>query len=204
MAYDLIISRYGALAALPAWGSRQNEMYTGDELVERFRQQIDTLDQRLAEGNDGVVSYAGKLGYQAVGLPQCQDRPENGRMDIVGMPPAGVALNDDAPVAATAENPLVGLLTSRRTQIDIEGMQWILRSRASVTACALQKGPGRTKLWWSFEGIPATDDPDRRPTETNVSEFVAFTDKLQGAAMPTLQTAYSDALKETLQRSREL
>jgi len=203
MAYDLLISRYGALAATAAWGSRQNEMYSGDKLVECFRSHIDGVDKFLADGRDGVVAYAVSRGYKAEPLSVCPGRPDHGRVDIVGMPPVGTIIDDDAPVAANAENPLVGLLTSRRTRIAMNGMDWILRSRASVTACALQKGSGRTKLWWSFEGIPASDDPDRRPTEDNVAEFVAFTDGLQTQAIPTLRTAYRDALKETVERTPE-
>jgi hypothetical protein len=78
----------------------------------------------------------------------------------------------------------------------IEGMKWILRTRASITACALERSQGYPKLWWTLEGIPASDDPQTRPTEQQAARFVEVANLMAREAMPGLHLAYRDALRE--------
>jgi hypothetical protein len=81
MAYDLIIGRYGALAAAAAWSSRQNEMYSGEELVER--------------------PNARAKGYKAGPPPQCPDRYDHGGVDLVSALPAGSVIDDHVSFSAS-------------------------------------------------------------------------------------------------------
>jgi hypothetical protein len=70
---------------------------------------------------------------------------------------------------------------------------WITLARASVTGCALQTGRRHTKLWWTFEGVPADDDPRNRPSGDDVSIFIGQTDAMADAAILPLYEAVKEA-----------
>jgi hypothetical protein len=97
----------------------------------------------------------------------------------------------------------VGILPSTKLKVLIETpdgqsrMEWILRARCSVTACALHESKRQSKIWITFEGVPANVDPHNRPTEQNVVDFVALTDRMERASMTFFHEAYGLALKRT-------
>jgi hypothetical protein len=72
---------------------------------------------------------------------------------------------------------------------------WILRTRAHITSCALQGNTRPTKLWWTFEGIPADNDPDRRPSDDAVSALLSLTAQIEQAVRGGLVAAFTDSLK---------
>jgi hypothetical protein len=168
MAYDLVISRLGALATFE--GGRR---YVGDELAAVFARHLDALvetDEYLEAGKEVLKAVHGEL------LPT----EPNSQEDIkIRFPDVSV-----------------GILPWQRVGCEIGGMRWVLRSRASVTGCALQDDERRTKLWWTFEGIPAIPDPDARPNEHHIACFVKAAAKIAEKTMPLLATAYKKALTD--------
>jgi hypothetical protein len=89
---------------------------------------------------------------------------------------------------------LVARMRSKIISVRIADMAWILRTRASVTSCALEGNVRPTKLWWTFEGIPADTNPDRRPTEHHVKAFLDVVAELERAGRDGLRIAYQEAL----------
>lgn len=184
MAYDLTINRFGALAG-PHVKRAQSERHCDNKIIQLFQQQLQMMLDR------GLVEKCHSRILEVV-------RAKSFLKDTAdfAVPPIEVSTMpmDEGEKIAKAPT-LIGLLPPKRMIFEDEGMEWILRVRPSVTACALQEKGGLSKLWWTFEGIPATDDPAVRPTEKQVSSFVGWTEKLEQKAMEPLYTLYRDTLR---------
>lgn len=192
MAYDLVISRLGALAGLSVKGQRRNVPMGFEDLKQAFAEHLQVIvDSDADRANDIIIKALRKIDAKAHKLP---DNP-------VSMEPNGITVSR-MPVGRKSDtlsgnDPLVGTLPWQRAACDVAGMKWILRSRASVTACALQPGARRTKLWWSFECIPAVPDPKKRPNKRHISAVVKLSEKICKVTMPLLRDAYRKALSRS-------
>lgn len=166
MSYDLIITRLAALATFDG-----DRTYVGEELKDVFKKHIDEL---LKTNEFRSVASQIENELAATMLPNDPEHPED----------TEVRFPDE----------IVSVLPSQKFRCEIAGTDWILRTRPSVTGCALQKDTRRTKLWWTFEGIPADPDPDHRPTTDDIASFVARADQVVEKTMPVLASAYEKAL----------
>jgi hypothetical protein len=181
MAYDLTISRFGAIAGPPVRTANGSVRLCDKKIITTFQEQMIEMIHRGAF-YDNILKAAGADKFLT-------DQPEE-PLEVTPMPmDASEAVSNDEKGAT-----LIGLLPPKRLRMDVHGMKWILRARPSVTACALQEQDGMSKLWWTIEGIPADPDPQNRPSEKQVAAFAAETDKIQQAAMPPLHEAFCRSL----------
>ena len=118
-----------------------------------------------------------------------QDSEPSRDLEQLFAPPEG--LSEPEPQFA----PIVGLFRPRRFKMTAGSSTWDVRVRPSVTACVLENEGRLSKLWWTFEGVPAGVS-----TEDDSVQFVMITTKLAEAALPDLREAYTKALVEVTGR----
>lgn len=197
MSLGLTISRYGLMPVTPilqGGGGLEN-----GELVSAFRRQTELFvsEELLKPANAQVLKIAD--GRPVVDDSEPFEPPIPNKLAIVGMPLREDEDGSDAGNAAAAGTQrfetLVGLLPFQEFRCDVDGVDWIVRTRASMTSCALQKGNRQTKLWWTFEGIPVSAKP---PNEEQAAAFVKRTDQLEECAMPLLRDAYLVSLQKLM------
>jgi hypothetical protein len=185
MAYDLVVSRLGALAGLSEEAQLRNGARSLDDLKKAFLGHLTnvTNTDEFKAANRAVVDAAphGSLLHD-------QMLEANG-IEVTDMPSA-----DEFEVTPGSQ-ALVGALPWQRVACEIGDMQWVLRSRASMTSCALQPETRQTKLWWTFEAIPREPDPSNRPSEEHVREIMHLSDRIVKTTMPLLRKAYAVALQ---------
>jgi hypothetical protein len=190
MPYDLTISRIGAIAG---FANQHVHRLSEEEILPAFKRQAKILSRSaLFEEANEILRIAGR-GKYVCDKTAVDDEVEP--YDLFRMTDTG-----GAPRRKSDPAPLVGLLPSKRMLCEFSGMKWIVRTRASMTACALQPGLGLAKLWWTIEGIPKDTDSKKRPKEKDATRFLAHTRTMAAKAMPALYRAYRDALSETLDR----
>jgi hypothetical protein len=188
MPFDLTILRVGALAAVPMPMDGGGPGKSCDKrIIAEFRKHAETL-----------VSLDPYLSTQAVTERVLNARylggtGRNGSLEpiVVTTMPDGQEWRKPAPGQTP---PVVALLPALRFEFKLSGMEWILRTRASVTACAVQQSHGVTKLWWTYEAIPKIPDPDIRPSQQQVATFFAEANRVEHESMPLLHKAYGGAL----------
>ncbi len=204
MSCDLAINRIGALAAGSFPTSASARFPSATKIGSSFREVAESIvtSKHFRCANNAVLRIVKALdphaAYRSGGGIELPDR-QSGAIEIFSMrddPLYPTSMRDDD------SDHLVGLLPSNRMECELDGMKWVLRTRASVTACALERNNGLTKLWWTFEGIPADPDPDRRPTEAEVARLLNLTQDMEREAMPRLRDAYRHALLEVLKLDR--
>ncbi len=188
MSYELTINRVGALAGVPRRrrGAKMQADYA--EVERRFRQQADWLRDsgHFKDASQALLDIARSHDPNAHEFHDPSFDDEDGVIDVFSV--------QDKPSVLDAQAPLLALMPSRRMRCSVKGINWIVRTRATVTACALQMNGGFTKLWWTFEGIPADPKPERRPTELQATAFLKMTNQMAEEARPLLHLAYRDAL----------
>jgi len=220
MAYELTINRVMKLCAFEETVDRKVPRLRGKKLLTAFYVQMQDmfahhLDASFkamvdrAEGALEPVSFKGRQReleveiFEERGERQHRTEPqdsaeieivdERGKRQI-----QTVSLNPNegagTPTRRRRTDRLVGLFRSRRFRLKTERMIWDLRIRPSVTACAL-KGRGYTKLWWTFDGVPADAASEHRPSERDSVDFIRATSALAEVALPKLRDAYRDALE---------
>ena len=164
----------------------------GGELVKTFRDQVEELARRIGATNqkllDATQKVTGELAkpvsvgrFPEVDYDNAPDVVAITSADTVATPSSGGARNFDS---------LAGLLPYSKMEVRIGNTNWIVRTRPSLTACALQQGAGRTKLWWSFEGIPVPGPSGEGPTQEQSMQFVAMVDRLVEPALGFLRDEY--------------
>ncbi|MCW2274906.1 hypothetical protein GJ654_10935 [Rhodoblastus acidophilus] len=186
MTYELTICRHGALAGQADWAAGLSGDFSQKNVLQLFKGQAQAIAESSAFA--GANSSIGDIARNSLSDRDCfRDEPtENSSGEtIVFMQGSDGGGEDAAPIIAT--------LPSRRLICESNGLRWILRTRASVTACALQSARRHAKLWWTFEGVPADTDPDNRPQESHVVAFIKLVGLMEAAAMPLLREAYGTA-----------
>jgi hypothetical protein len=140
-----------------------------------------------------IKTAATKLDPHADFLPRDGASERDEQISIFSMPPAL-----DLPPLEELDHSshLVGLVPSEKLAMKTGSTQWIVRIRASATACALEVENGLPKLWWTFEAVPQNPDLDHRPSEKDTAIFLSFVRELETPALEYLNAAYFDALKE--------
>jgi hypothetical protein len=191
MAFDLTIYRVGALARQCVSGPIRRP--SGARLISAFRRQRDDIAnsphyiaaiaaiKETARQEDGAADFTDRRALGGRILPD--------RIDVFSMPPDVDDHEDEE-----SSTHLVGLLPSERLTCTIGKMTWLIRVRASVTACALEGPKGFPKFWWTFEGVPANPDPDARPTERDAVRLLALSSRIEDKALKLLAKAYFETL----------
>jgi len=126
--------------------------------------------------------------------------PDDRELDLTVFRDTSAAVNaevsfGDAALGAIQEptrDPIVGLFKSYRYKMRFENMDWDLRIRPSVTACVLERADRLSKLWWTYEAVPA--DLLGAPHPQSCERFVKMTTEISETALPALRRAYIDAL----------
>jgi hypothetical protein len=198
MSYDLAICRSGALAAFESPISEPLIALTPhDDVREAFTDQRERItNQRAYDHALRAIESAAKVTFDK----RLDDTDPDVEFSIFSMPPTvDLALDEDL----EQSSHLVGLLPSEMMTVTLGDIAWRVRARASVTACALEVAHGLPKMWWTFEGVPADPDPDRRPTETDIARFLGFARALESPAIDHLTTAYFGALREVTRRGED-
>jgi hypothetical protein len=198
MAYDLTISRFGAMPTGPIF-EKVDQGLEGKELVERFRAQTVLLSKLVLErggANDRIAEIANGEFKAAVAEVASHSKGGN-QPAIFGMPPETTDPSAQRDPKAPPFDALVGLTPYRKLRCRLADRDWIIRTRASMTGCALQPGKRQTKLWWSFEGIPIGSKP---ATEHEAAEFNKLAHRLEEVVMPELCSAYVASLEEISKR----
>jgi hypothetical protein len=161
------------------------------EIENRFERQRDAmLDPR--QDAEAWYQKAKEAISDRVGAPfQPLNTSREGARTILTMPPPLELMKH-----YDHSSHLVGLLPSERLDVKVDGVEWIVRVRASFTACALEITDGWPKIWWTFEGIPKDQNPDNRPSEQSAAKFLCLMQSLQQPALDYLTNAYAAALTE--------
>lgn len=165
-------------------------------VVADFRRQLAVMQKRLDSMYDQVVTAAEDVCHWSQGDSKQQPADPDQAVEVFVMPPD----SDNVPKGLEREpqEHIVGLFPDRMVTLKSEGMEWLVRMRPSVTACALQRPDGRAKLWWSFEGVPANPEQDHRPSEKEAATFLSCTNAMAVVGLERLQAAYRDGLVEAI------
>lgn len=192
MNYELTISRIGALAGTTRAPFRTDDVHA---VLAAFDVQLKTMmeDTRaFAQGHAAIVAAA--PGARCVKAPGDNTEEKISTYRVLS----------DQSVKGSDGWTWVGILPPTKLKMTVptpdgkSHMDWILRARCSVTACALHESSRQSKIWLTFEGVPANSDPLNRPTAQNVADFVALTDRMESQSMELFHNAYGQALKRTV------
>ncbi len=194
MNYELTINRFGALVGSPDWRKvATSHFLTKDAVVNAFSEQAQKIaasaQMRSANSVISRIARDTLAGAPEMSLESNRNDPVEG-IAISRVP--DVALSD---LESLSGAPLVCAFPSLRVACNANGLRWILRARASVTACALQSMERHAKLWWTFEGVPEDTSPDNRPTEEHVAALISLTKVMEEAAMKSLHEAYRETFQ---------
>ena len=196
MSYQLAIYRFGGLAALTRDADLALPRDKMKSLEACFLEQRDRTERR----NEYKAALADILKGVRTEDPKARWAPldEEDERRIFSMPPS---IDSEFGDELDYSSHLVGLLRSERMIARIGKTSWIIRIRASVTACALEVASGIPKLWWTFEGIPHDPNPDVRPSEKDTTLFLSIVRSLEESSLDHLAAAYFGALAEVTEVS---
>jgi hypothetical protein len=200
MSYDLAICRFGVLAAFdsPNKDKPLAALRPHDTLEDLFAEQRHYIRKDPAYGDAlAAIEKTADAKFQAV--PEAPE-PE-AEYSIYTMPLTVEFPLDDEDEQSTH---LVGALAPELMHVTVEGREWTMRVRASVTACALEVANGLPKIWWTFEGVPSDPDPDNRPSEKETTDFLSFARSLEKPALDHLASAYFGALRTVIKKKAAL
>jgi hypothetical protein len=188
VAFELTINRVGAFAGTtPGAG-----LDTADKLEALFQKQLEIAGGKPFDvARQGVIAEAPDFRE-----PRAEDITEAETQQI-RIRRVSLSSADDAEWTLVGTLPGLRFECTATSEASGNRRDWIVRARASVTACAIQDGGRNTKLWWTFEGVPSDDDPTNRPTSEDISAFIALTDKMADAATTSLYLAYRAAIEQT-------
>jgi hypothetical protein len=196
LGFDLTINRVGALAGCAIKTVEGDRRLCDEKIIGTFREQAHDLWTR------GSYGEAEQRLLDIIAEQTQPDHPveflEGGMARDGSLEPIQVTTMpvdpDDAPRPAPGIQPaIVALFPARRVRFVVDDMPWIVRTRASVTACALQQQDGFAKVWWTFEGVPDSS-PLVRPSEKQATAFLQLTELLADAAIPKLREAFRQSL----------
>ena len=192
MPYELTINRFGVVAGTPILAGK-GEVLAGESLFKTFGRQAKILSDSKAfeTANKELLDVAQnwrdwKTG--AVEVPLGPDE-EGDELEIVGLRPRAGKPDD--------YETLVSILPFKKIKLKVGERDWIVRTRASMTGCALQTVTRQTKLWWTIEGIPVSPT---LPEEEDAVAFAKLARAMEEKAMPHLGTAYENSLAEVTGR----
>jgi hypothetical protein len=185
--FELTINRVGALAGTT--GGNESDL---ESVRLQFARHLESVVKVGKYGMENIVAEAPN--FKDLGLDSAiEPEARNIRIRKASIPPN----NKDQ-----LDWTLIGTLPGARFQFTAtsktsgRSRDWITHARASVTACALQPGRRNTKIWWTFEGVSANEDPNDRPISEDISAFITFTDRMADAAIEPLYDAFHDAVAE--------
>lgn len=198
MPYELTINRFGVVSGHPIVDGPVPHR-TNEEVFRAFKEQCDLLIRKDGFGHDELISAANGWGQWTTAAQPIQtpeDPNEPNELEIVGLAPRKNAerhakrLRDKTKWSFDA---YVASLPYKKIALKVMDIDWVVRTRASLTACALQSGHRQTKLWWTIEGIPIGDSS---PSEEQSAAFSRLAQAMQGDAMKALAEAYDSTLSE--------
>jgi len=197
MNFDVAISRVATYATPVFTAQRLGSFPTGVDLRSKFRRQADLIatDPDFRRAQDEILKVLKKSTDDFVRLPCAKAGAKDGTGDIQVLNIRSEFLGSET----ESSDALYARLKSDRYQLRIKDAVWILRTRASATSCALEGKDRPTKLWWTFEGIPAIGDVNRRPHEDDVVRLLQITDDLERAARDGFKAAFERTLFKVLE-----
>lgn len=193
MIFDIAISRAASFARAEFASGAGVKPLKGDALQTAFQGMAESISTHpsLTKANAAIWQRVRGLDPRA----EKRSCPSSSRGGVGALAVLKIAGDFSATGDELGKSEaLVALMPSEIMEMTLAGTHWILRTRASVTSCALEGNVRPTKLWWSFEGIPADTNLDRRPTEDDVKALLDFTAKLERAGRNGLRTAYQETL----------
>jgi hypothetical protein len=197
--FDLTINRIGALAGASIRTTDESGRMCDNKIIGTFRDQAHKLQKNPIYNTayDDLLSVLSRDSGAPEPLRFLQGPFARGggpeEIEVTTMP---LDPNEAAYTDRSGQPPIVALFPSRRIACEVEGMPWVIRTRASITACALQQSEGLAKLWWTFEGVPRPSDPETRPSEKQAAAFLMVTQRMAEAAVPPLRTAFRESLHQ--------
>lgn len=197
MKFDLAISRVATFAHADFKSSPPNPL-KGDELYAAFRDVAERIaaHPQFLQANDSIRAIAARADQRANLLPAGSPESEDGIAELAVLNPASEF--GDARTELAGTEPFIARMESERLKICLAGMTWILRTRASITSCALEGNVRPTKLWWTFEGIPQTDDPLQRPDSAQLAALLGVVRDMEAGARTGLLDAYKDVFRKSV------
>jgi hypothetical protein len=196
MPYELTINRFGVVSGHPIVdGPVPNR--SSEQVFRTFKRQCELLIKKDGFGHEELISAANrwdkwKTAAQSIQAPE--DTNEPNELEIVGLAPRK---NDERKSKVATDktkwpfDAYVASLPYKKIALKVMDIDWVVRTRASLTACALQSGHRQTKLWWTIEGIPIGD---LSPSEEQSAAFSRLAQAMQGDAMEALARAYDRTL----------
>jgi hypothetical protein len=202
MNFNIAISRAATFARAKLMAGHTIRPLSGDNLYDTFAKQAEIIAShpKLKSANDAVWRVASQADPKARRLPCGHSDSRDG---IGALAVLNVA-DEFADAALGRMEALVARMRSERIEVQVADVKWIIRTRASVTSCALEGNKRPTKLWWTFEGIPANADPDHRPNEEQVAALLSITGRMEKAARAGLKDAYEGSLFSMLSAKGKL
>jgi hypothetical protein len=169
MSNHLVITRFGLLAS--DWTSQSAPpRLSNGELVSAFQQQA-------------------RLFAESLQLPE----KELQRIELVGVPREG-AEDVEGNEEQDSFETLIALLPRTEWKTSIDGVDWVISRKASITSCSLQSLPGRSKIWLSIEGIPLSGQHKGRD-QANTFAFLKLVNEHEEAQLNFLKSAYIHSLR---------
>ncbi|MFI5023232.1 MAG: hypothetical protein ACHQRJ_16500 [Alphaproteobacteria bacterium] len=194
MPYELTINRVMALCAA-ANLARPNEPIANGMLIAKFRKQMSIMAGEKLENMYATVVAAAKDNSDRIENAPAAALSDNEEKEIEVFVMPKDSPNAPKNLSHPPSEHIVGLFPSRMFTLDTGGLKWLLRVRPSVTACALERPDGLSKLWWSFEGIAADPQRDRRPSESEAVAFLAATSAMAEVSLLSLRDTYRYGLE---------
>jgi hypothetical protein len=202
MPYELTINRFCVVPTTPVLLG-QHKPLSSEHVIKAFFEQSDQIahSEEFDLANRALLRSAqkwlkSKTAAAEMGDDDSADSGNSNAAQVVAMRPRDPERRKQA--GKGEFETLVALMPYRRLKMRIFKCDWIVRTRASLTGCALHSRTRQTKLWWTIEGIPLAHDRD--PSEEAAAEFVKLADAMQAAGMPRLAKAYTRTLADVTGR----
>lgn len=162
-----------------------------EEYLTVFRTMLDGMVQRNVEGFYKKIRAAAETAGAKI-----EAAPDSLNLDLVKKRPSKPAdILRIAPTDTDSSEHFVGRFAPRIFSLKVDERKWWVRSRASVSACTLQRDDGMPKLSWSFEGVPQDAQSTQRPNEGDSVSFLKATNAMATAGIKPLRDAYAEALE---------
>jgi hypothetical protein len=179
MGHDLVIQRDVTIAGRPVLD--QVPALPWDERVAAFRRQgeIFCTSQVYKRANDAMLGVVESHDAQA---------HKNVTADPHDVNQPDIFYEADSEKYRT----LVSLSPYHKINCKLNGTNWVIRTRASMTGCALQTGGRLSRLWLTIEGIPV----ETRAPNAEALGFLEVAGAMKKAAESFFHQAYEDSLTE--------
>jgi len=195
MNFDFAISRIATFARPDFCKSVSIEDYTlsGSSLFKKFHEQAQHIAANNLFKNANDAAWEIARGFDSKATRKKCTKPDSpdgiGELAILNL----AEEFGGASTEVQGSDTLVARMPSERIQLAVGGVDWILRTRAHFTSCALEGNKRPTKLWWTYEGIPADNDPNARPHREAVSALLTVANKMEDAVRDGLTEAFEES-----------